>query len=405
MRDARRPTDPQQALRPVRELLRALGEPQQRLRVIHIAGSKGKGSTATFCEALLRAEGLRTGLFLSPHLSDWRERFQIGGEFADEALLHDTAIALESALQAALARHPDLQPGFFDLATAAALWLFERAGVDCAVIETGIGGARDATNVVQPLACAITAIELEHCDRLGHTLPAIATEKAGIIKPGVPVVIGRMARAPAATIRAVAGRQSAPLVAVTAASAPQLPHLCGHAAINAALALECIAASGLVGAEDLAARAPAVLRATHLPARCEFVSARPMIFVDSAHTLDSMRNLSQALRRFHHRRRWVVSMKPDKDSAQLLGALLRDRDELLLTCADADYSQSTAGLRQALGARRMDRYQVRWIDDPVQALLQARERLDDDQLLCATGSVYLAGLARRLWMPDVTTPA
>ncbi|MGH0037856.1 MAG: bifunctional folylpolyglutamate synthase/dihydrofolate synthase, partial [Myxococcota bacterium] len=199
-------------LAPVRALLAELGDPHRALSVVHIAGSKGKGSTALLLEHLLGAWGEQVGTFTSPHLESWTERFRIAGrEVAGERL----AAAVERvrpAVERLRRGEAALRPTFFDATTAVALLLFEEAGVDRVVLEVGLGGRLDSTNVVDPAVACITTIELEHTDKLGDTLAAIAGEKAGILKPGVPCVLAAQPPAAAAAIAARAAAVGAPLI-------------------------------------------------------------------------------------------------------------------------------------------------------------------------------------------------
>ena len=166
------------------ELARALGDPQKRLRFIHLAGTNGKGSTAAFCESCLRAAGYRVGLYTSPHLVGVRERIQIDRRPISEA---DFAEGV-SVVRGAMDGQKDHEATFFELMTALALWYFEREKVDWVVWETGLGGRLDATNIVQPEVCIITNIGLDHQQYLGDSLRNIAAEKSGIIKYQAPVV-------------------------------------------------------------------------------------------------------------------------------------------------------------------------------------------------------------------------
>ena len=180
------------SLEPVTRLLERVGRPERGLSVLHVAGSKGKGSTALFAEAVLAAAGERVGTFTSPHLEHWTERFRIGGREVAAPDLADVLTRLRPHVEALL-HDPDApDPSFFDATTAAAFLLFREAGVERAVVEVGLGGRLDSTNVVEPAVACITSIELEHTDRLGATLEAIAGEKAGIVKPGRPVVTGSL---------------------------------------------------------------------------------------------------------------------------------------------------------------------------------------------------------------------
>src|SRR5271170_1782734 len=171
-------------LESMRELARALGDPQESLRFIHLAGTNGKGSTAAFCESCLRASGYCVGLYTSPHLVSVRERIQIDRRPISEA---DFAEGM-TVVRRAVVEHKDHEATFFEMMTALALWYFAREKVDWVVWATGLGGRLDATNIVRPEVCIITNIGLDHQQYLGNTLREIAAEKAAIIKPGVPVV-------------------------------------------------------------------------------------------------------------------------------------------------------------------------------------------------------------------------
>ena len=180
-------------LAPVRGLLERLGEPHRRVPCVHVAGSKGKGTTVLLAERLARAAGLRTGSYTSPHLRRWTERLRIDCEPVEDHVFASLIERTRGPAEVMAGDPASPGPSFFDVLTAAALLHFAESRVDLAVLETGLGGRLDATNVVTPLACCITTIELEHTDRLGTTLRAIAGEKAGIVKPGVPLVLGRVA--------------------------------------------------------------------------------------------------------------------------------------------------------------------------------------------------------------------
>jgi dihydrofolate synthase/folylpolyglutamate synthase len=171
-------------LEPMRELAASLGNPQKKLRFIHLAGTNGKGSTAAFCESCLRADGHRVGLYTSPHLVSVRERIQVDRNFISEA---DFAAGME-IVRWKIEGLTDHEPTFFEIMTALALWYFAREKVGWVIWETGLGGRMDATNIVQPEAVIITNVGLDHQRYLGESLREIAEEKAGIIKPGVPVI-------------------------------------------------------------------------------------------------------------------------------------------------------------------------------------------------------------------------
>ncbi|MFM8560363.1 MAG: bifunctional folylpolyglutamate synthase/dihydrofolate synthase, partial [bacterium] len=172
---------PKLGLDGTRALLAGLGHPETRFRSVHVAGTNGKGSVCALVERVLRAAGHRTGLYTSPHLLDFRERIRVDGEWASEDELLARLAAIEALPDAAGAT-------FFEVATALAFDRFARSGVEWAVVEVGLGGRLDSTNVLAPAVCAITSIGLDHAEILGDTHTAIAAEKAGILKPGVPAV-------------------------------------------------------------------------------------------------------------------------------------------------------------------------------------------------------------------------
>ena len=178
-------------------LLAELGDPHRRFRSVHVAGTNGKGSVCTLVERVLRAAGLRTGLTTSPHLVDYRERIRIVGQWPESGELEQRLAAIQ-ALEAARGRT------FFEVTTALAFDAFARHGVEWAIVEVGLGGRLDATNVLTPEVCAITSVGLDHMEMLGPTLADVAREKAGIIKPRVPVVVGALPEAAASTVLEIA---------------------------------------------------------------------------------------------------------------------------------------------------------------------------------------------------------
>jgi dihydrofolate synthase / folylpolyglutamate synthase len=405
------------SLAPVRSLLARIGDPQQQLRVVHVAGSKGKGSTALLCEALLRAAGLRPGTFTSPHLERWTERFRIdGAEVPGDAL----AAAIEALRPHADAlREGPEPPSFFDVTTAAAFRLFAEARVDVAVIEVGLGGRLDSTNVVAPAVACITSIEREHTEKLGDTLGQIAGEKAGIAKPGVPLVTGALPDEAAAVVEARARELGCPLVRLgkelgfelfadeldgsrfrVADGGFELEAALGapgrHQAANAALALACVRRAGVVDDAALRAAAPHAFAATSLPGRIEILARAPWIVVDGAHTAASARALAATLRRIpRERSHLVLSVSAGKDLVAICEALVPEADVVTVTRAEPVRSLDPQLVAEAVRAVA-GRAEVRVVPNPHLALRAARESLAPGGLLCASGSFYLAGIARRV---------
>ena len=291
-------------LQPVRALLDAVGNPQDDFPCVHIAGSKGKGSVALCTDRLLRAAGIATGTYTSPHLESWRERFLLSGRPVEPELLVATLRLLQPAADR-LRAAGELRPSFFDVSTALAFLLFSRAEVQAGVIEVGLGGRLDSTNVVRSRVSVITSIHLEHTDKLGSTLAEISFEKAGILRREVPVLHGPLRPEAFGVLMARAVAQNAPLEEVRATETEltssglrfrltdrreiRSPVLGRHQANNLAL--------GIRAAEIFLRRPllPAELRELEtlvLPARIERIGD---VVLDCAHTPDSARALRQTL--------------------------------------------------------------------------------------------------------------
>ncbi len=198
----------------MRLLVDALGHPERNYPLVHVAGTNGKGSVSAMVDAILHAAGWRTGLYTSPHLVRLGERVQVERRLLGEAEIVAYANELRPVAEALERDHAGDQPSFFEFMTAMAFLQFMRRAVDIAVVEVGLGGRLDATNVVEPEVAVITSIGLDHCEILGSELGQIAAEKAGIIKPGRPVVLGRLPEEAESVIRRIAGERNAPVSSV-----------------------------------------------------------------------------------------------------------------------------------------------------------------------------------------------
>ncbi len=230
----------------MRRLLEAMGHPEEKLRFVHVAGTNGKGSVCAMAEAMLRAGGTKTGLFTSPHLVTYCERIRVDGEPVDEETVARLIVEMRE-----LVSDWDPHPTFFELTLGIALRVFVESGVGVAVLETGLGGRLDSTNVVTPEVCAITPIALDHQHILGETLAEIAGEKAGIIKPGVPVVSAPQEREAREVFERVAREKKAPLTFIEEPLADAPIGLPGeHQRWNARLAIETLKAAGMDFAES-----------------------------------------------------------------------------------------------------------------------------------------------------------
>ena len=417
------------AQHPVRALLTRIGDPHIDLPVVHIAGSKGKGSTAHYLEAILQATGLTTGLFTSPHLQRWSERYRIDGTETSSSTFAALFARLQPHVCDLIARDAACAPSFFDVLTAAAFMLFAEQRVDCAIIETGIGGRSDATNVVQPMLSCISSVELEHTDKLGNTIAAIAAQKAGIIKAGVPVIIGLLAAEAESVIRNCAAEHDAPLsalgqdigfstdaapdgglgICVTedqhAYRAEMAAPASAYSAHNAALAIAC--ARRIYPHNDALLRRSVAraVPATRPPGRMEVVAKSPWIIIDGAHTPASSLALCELLNGLPaHKLHLIVSLSGAKNASAIFAPLLADAHRVIVTNADPSRSMDSARVAADLIAGGYPASQLRTVQDPRQAVLDVRASLADDDLLCITGSMYMAGVAREVLVDGVRAP-
>ncbi len=430
----------------MRALLRQLGDPQNRLPVIHVAGTKGKGSTAAMMAAVLSRAGYRTGLFTSPHLDRVEERIVVAGqpcsaeEFAALVELVRPAVeALDRA--AAQSDPPDLGPTYFEILTAAAFCYFVRRQVEVAVLEVGLGGRLDSTNVCTPLVSLITSISFDHVKQLGHTLAAIAAEKAGIIKRGVPVISGVTADEPREVVRDIARRNGCRLAELGVdfdveylppqhlEQGPLLAHfdfryraaghsgdvavglLGRHQAANAALvwaAVDELRQRGWTIPETAVRRG---LAEVVWPARVEVVARRPTVVLDAAHNAASVAALVEVLAEsFVARRRWLIfATTQEKDLRGMLEQLPGRFDELIFTryldnprgvppeelqslAADLAVGSPRPLAGEGPGVRAV---RTRIAPTPAEAWDIVHRLATPDDLICVTGSFFIAAEMRR----------
>lgn len=404
-------------------LLAALSNPHHALSVIHIAGTKGKGSTAALLAAILQAAGYRVGLYTSPHLERVEERVQINGQPIAPTCLTELMARIEAAV-AAVEAAGEQPPTFFEIITALALLYFAEAKVDHVVLEVGMGGRYDATNVCQPRVAMITSISFDHVAQLGPTLTDIAWAKAGIIKLGRPVVSGATSPEAAQVIRWVASHLTVELFElnrdffvdyqpgnVTACQWPQLRwrtktrigpwlelRLWGqHQADNAALALQAV---DLLRQQSIAVSDDAVaegLQTVRWPARLEIIHRAPWIVLDCAHNPTSIA-ATRAWFVDHvpaRCRQLLLGLSKDKDLPGIIGQLTGYFDRAFLT----RYANSQRAADPALLACLWQQSGggPSWtFESTGEALMAARDCLHPDDALLITGSVFLAGEARRL---------
>lgn len=387
--------------------LRAVGAPQQRFPSIHIAGTNGKGSTAAFLHAMLGAAGYRVGLFTSPHLIDFCERIRLGARHISPQEVVGGVAAIRERTEPSGIR---LTP--FEMMTVLAFDAFARAEVDVAVVEVGLGGRLDATNVLTPLASVITGIGLDHQQYLGDSLADIAREKGGIIKPRVPVVLGPLDPDSRTILTGIARTSDSPVFiygrdfrledeeptgdpAASAYRGPQFgrlmlrPGLAGRfQARNAALAVACLETVHPTFPVS-PAQVRAGVQAVDWPGRLQVVSTQPLVILDGAHNAQAVDTLLSELPRLAagRRLRFLFGAMQDKDWRPMLAAVERAAAEVVITAVAQPRAEDPETLYAALSGTVPARV-VRGAADAFRDVV-GRAAADDAVVVC--GSLFLVG--------------
>jgi dihydrofolate synthase / folylpolyglutamate synthase len=384
-------------------LLQALGNPHHACRWVHVAGTNAKGSTCAMIEAGLRAAGIRTGLYISPHLVEPTERIQIAGRQVSQERFASTFSRVHETATSMLASGGlDMHPTYFETVTAMAFVLFADEKLDTVVLEVGLGGRLDATNVVTPELSVITPIDYDHQIFLGDTIQQIAAEKAGILKPGVPAVFAEQRPEAETVLRARAQGEYTfsrdwpitdlamdargsrfRLLGVTGSMDIVCPLAGEHQVENARVASMALAKLGV---------SPDGIASTRWPARLELVSERPEIIIDGAHNPAGTRALAAHIRRFYSGRRiWIVyGALRDKAVAEMTTMLFPLADRMILTAPANSRAMSPEDIA-APGA-----HLTHSVAEAIALLADAAP----EDVVFITGSLYLAGEARSLLKKD-----
>ena len=406
----------------ISRLCEALGRPARSFTTRHVAGTNGKGSVTAMAHAALRAAGLRTARYTSPHLADITERFVIGEGAVDtdtfNAVAHEVLDLADRLVASGALR---VLPTFFEATTAIAFELFRRAAVEVAVIEVGLGGRFDATNVITPVAGAITTIGFDHQQHLGSTLGEIAFEKAGIIKPRMPIVTGALPPEAMEVVRRVAHERGATLLESATDTRVSAEAIDGAARVtvqtpngrygpltlalrgdhqigNAVVATRLLEAAAATGVPVTAAHIERGLSSAHWPARLEYLQmdGRHRVLLDSAHNAEGAGALAAHLRRWHPGGLpLVVGIMRDKDVQDILAPLLPLTSLVVATSAPTPRAlpaeELAARVRATAERLGLGRLTVEVDDDPLHAVERALASAD---LVCAAGSIFLVGPLR-----------
>ena len=407
----------------MRRLLSGLGNPHRDMRTIHIAGTKGKGSTATMLAHMLHHSGYKVGLYLSPHLLTVRERISINGKIISEPRFSRAARRVAACVSASN------EPTYFEVLTAIAFTHFAEEKVQVGIIETGLGGRLDSTNVISPEVCGMTSISYDHTGQLGSSLSDIAAEKAGIFKAGVPVIsapqvpeVKKVLREAAAksrtnirltgedipfSVRFESARPFGPHTRLSLTTPTSrfehlhVPLLGHHQAINCSLALSMLDALKGRGFKIDDQKAVAGLSTVTLPGRMEIIRDEPRILVDTAHNAASVEALMRAIGQNIPYDSMVVifGCQKDKDVTGMLRHIRLGADKAIFTSTGSPRSMDPAELAAAYTEQTGKMAQVAAkLDDAMQIATSAVTKED---LICVTGSFYLVGLVKRKYQADV----
>lgn len=394
-------------------LLQRLGNPQERLRVVHVAGTNGKGSTAAFLASILAEGGYRAGLFTSPHLTRFTERFRVNGrEIAEESAARVAGQVLANAPEGTT---------FFEVVTAMALLHFVEEGVDAAVLEAGMGGGADATSAATGILTVITPVALDHCEWLGDTIPAIAREKAGLIRAGRPVVLSRQP-AGARDVFIERGRSlGAPLVCFGADfSAAWDESSLAYDGLSRQLAglrpgiggryQSANAATALAAAEILAdngfrldsSALRAGIDAARWPGRMELLSGAPRVLLDGAHNPDGARALADSLTDYPRQRLILVTgVMSDKDAAGILAPVLPLAHEVVAVTPAVERSLDAGRLAELCREKGLNAVAGGTV---AEGLDLARQRAGAQDLILVCGSLFTVGEARAILLSQRYEP-
>ena len=398
----------------VAELSRRMGDPHRRFSSVHVAGTNGKGSVCAMLYTTLRAAGYRTGLFTSPYLVDFRERIQADGDLIPYADLARIADRVRDAVDGMIADGWN-HPTEYEIVTVIGFCYFAEMGLDAAVIEVGLGGRLDMTNIITPDLCVITPISLDHTKILGDTIAKIAYEKAGIIKKGIPVVSAIQEPEAARVLREIAGERGAPItfadgqdVRVTSAGLEgqiidfrmngqwetdhALPLVGAHQAENALtarLAVEELRRLGYAVPDEALRQG---LGRACWPGRVEVAGKCPLVILDGTHNPAGAMALRDAVSLFLSGKKTVLlmGMMEDKDSSKVAAILAPMADEAIVTRVDNPRAMDTKRLAEIVG----EYVPVQSADDPAKALANAKELAGRDGVVLVTGSLYLIGAVK-----------
>ena len=408
-------------LETIQNILKLLNNPQKNYYTIHVAGTNGKGSTATYIESILRKAGFKTGIYTSPHLVRFNERICVNGEQISDARVVE---AYEAVHAVDLGKR---KATFFEINTAMAFYHFSREKIDWAIIETGMGGKFDATNVIRPQVSVITNLSIEHTDYLGSTIKALAKEKGGIIKQNTPVVTGVCQPSGLGVIQQIAAENCAPLFQFkhdfSIRKNPKkntyqfrglhqtykeiIKPLPGdHQRENLSLALAAceLIFNNFIETDPRYTLSPTLIKqglaTAKWPGRLEIVRQTPLVILDGAHNLKAAQVLGKYLSQTLSEKSLtlVVGILDDKPYQEMLKHLVPCAQRIIITRAKINRSLATEVLKEAV--KKITHKKIEVIEDVKAAVTHAIATCSDNDAICVAGSLYVAGEAKEKFDVD-----
>jgi len=394
------------------ELMSLLGNPQLDYDVVHVAGTKGKGSTCAMIASILESQGLKVGFYSSPHMIDFNERIRINSSLISNSEIVEIINSIKNNIE----KVPKIST--FEIITAAAFEYFSQKKVDIAVIEVGMGGRLDATNVVSPKISVITPISLDHTKILGNTIPGIAKEKAGIIKKGIPVVIGKQVPEAYCVIKTIAEKKSKHIIDVESlykweqidyslskqsihvfrkvggfSSILEFSLLGDHQAENAITALATI--NNLENYEISQSAIKNGFRAVKWPGRFEAIQESPLVIIDGAHNPDSFKKLSQTIKKYlpNREKTLIFGASEDKNVEKMIDIISPFVDRIMFTKSSHPRAMSKEEIFEKISLHQNNRIKFLDIEKIVGFI---KDTGNADNVYIFSGSIFVAGAVKEM---------
>ncbi len=412
----------------IKRLLQRCNNPQNDFKAIHIAGTKGKGSTATMIAMILQESGLRVGLYTSPHLIDIRERIKINNELVSKEFFCKCFNELQIKQGITNANNDEHQFTYFEIITALAFIAFSKSIVDVAIIETGLGGRLDATNIINPTVCGITPISIDHTTQLGSSIENIAAEKGGIIKPAIPTIFGKQTNKAKKILKNIATKNNCPYIffgeenfnyelskEITSINDSQIIDIITPKTIHKDIKMSVLGTHQLHNATLACTISSSFLEQTKreikteniksafnkikLPGRIEVISSSPWMLLDGAHNKASILALIDTIeQRFLTNNKakvnFIVAFAKDKDIEEMLKTIIPVAENITITEFNHPRCQSAEKVAKLVSELSFTNIKIN--KNSIDAIIDMKSQTKNNDLICITGSLYLVGEIHRI---------